>query len=150
MKDWGQEKKGMIEGEMVGWHHRLDGRGFGWTPGVGDGQGGLACCSSWGCKESDMTERLNWTKFYDPVIPVPGIYSREMSVHIQQKEDVQECSYNQKIKKKTETTRCPSSIEWVNKLGVFLEKKKKKYLYWCGLARSCNNNLLAIRSCFDQ
>ena len=41
---------------MVGWHHRLDGRGFGWTPGVGDGQGGLACCGSWGCKESDTTE----------------------------------------------------------------------------------------------
>ena len=45
---------------MVGWHHRLNGHGFGWTPGVGDGQGGLACCGSWGRKESDMTERLNW------------------------------------------------------------------------------------------
>ena len=44
---------------MVGWHHRLDGRGFGWTPGVGDGQGGQACCGSWGRKESDTTERLN-------------------------------------------------------------------------------------------
>ena len=44
---------------MVGWHHRLNGRGFGWTPGVGDGQGGLACCGSWGCKELDTTERLN-------------------------------------------------------------------------------------------
>ena len=44
------------EDEMVGWHHRLDGHGFGWIPGVGDGQGGLACCDSWGCKESDMTE----------------------------------------------------------------------------------------------
>ena len=49
----------MIEDEMVGWHHRLNGHGFGWTPGVGDGQGGLACCDSWGCKESDTTERLN-------------------------------------------------------------------------------------------
>ena len=47
---------------MVGWHHQLDGHGFGWTPGVGDGQGGLAWGSSWGCKESDMTERLNWTE----------------------------------------------------------------------------------------
>ena len=46
---------------MVGWHHRLNGHGFGWTPGVGDGQGGLACCSSWGRKESDTTERLNRT-----------------------------------------------------------------------------------------
>ena len=59
-KDWGQEKKGMTEDEMVGWHHRLNGHRFGWTPGVGDGQGGLACCSSWGRKESDMTEQLNW------------------------------------------------------------------------------------------
>ena len=59
-KDWGREKKGMTEDEMVEWHHRLDGHGFGWTPGVGDGQGGLACCDSWGRKELDMTERLNW------------------------------------------------------------------------------------------
>ena len=61
-KDWGQMEKGKTEDEMVGWHHRLNGHGFGWTPGVGDGQGGLACCGSWGCKESDMTERLNWTE----------------------------------------------------------------------------------------
>ena len=60
-KDWGQEEKGTTEGEMVGWHHRLNGHGFGWTPGVGDGQGGLVCCSSWGRKESAMTEWLNWT-----------------------------------------------------------------------------------------
>ena len=55
-KDWGQEEKGTTEDELVGWHHRLDGHGFMWTPGVGDGQGGLACCNSRGCKESDMTE----------------------------------------------------------------------------------------------
>ena len=48
----------MTEDEMVGWHHQLNGHGFGWTLG-GDGQGGLACCSSWGFKESDTTERLN-------------------------------------------------------------------------------------------
>ena len=59
--DWGQEEKGTAEDEMVGWHHWLDGPGFGWTPGV-DGQRGLACCGSWGRKESDMTEQLNWTK----------------------------------------------------------------------------------------
>ena len=61
-KDWGQEEKGMTADEMIGWHHRLDGHEFEWTLGVGDGQGGLACCSSWGCKESDTTERLNWTE----------------------------------------------------------------------------------------
>ena len=55
-KDWGQEEKGATEDEMVGWHHRLNGHGFGWTPGVSDGQGGLACCDSWGHKESDTTE----------------------------------------------------------------------------------------------
>ena len=60
-KDWGQEEKGTTEDEMAGWHHWLDGHGFGWTPGVGDGQGGLACCGSWGRKESDTTEWLNWT-----------------------------------------------------------------------------------------
>ena len=58
----GQEDKGTIENEMVGWHHWLDGHGFGWTPGVGDGQGSLACCGSWGHKESDTTEWLNWTE----------------------------------------------------------------------------------------
>ena len=61
-KDWGQEEKGTTEDEMAGWHHWLKGHGFGWTPGVGDGQGGLACCNSWGRKESDTTERLNWTE----------------------------------------------------------------------------------------
>ena len=61
-KDWGQEEKGTTEDEMAGWHHWLDGRESEWTPGVGDGQGGLACCDSWGRKESDTTERLNWTE----------------------------------------------------------------------------------------
>ena len=62
-RDWGQEQKWMTEDEMAGWHHWLDGRESGWTPGVGDGQGGLACWDSWGCKESDTTERLNWTEW---------------------------------------------------------------------------------------
>ena len=61
-KDWGQEEKGMTEDEIAGWHHWLDGRESEWTPGVGDGQGGLACCDSWGRKESDTTEQLNWTE----------------------------------------------------------------------------------------
>ena len=61
-EDWGQEEKGTMEDEIIGWHHRLNGLGFGWTLGVGDGQGGLACFGSWGYKESDVTERLNWTE----------------------------------------------------------------------------------------
>ena len=60
-RDWGQEEKGTTEDEMAGWHHQLDGRESGWTPVVGDGQGGLACCDSWGHKESDMTEWLIWS-----------------------------------------------------------------------------------------
>ena len=59
-KDWGQEEKGTTE--LVGWHHQLDGHGFEWTLEVGDGQGGLACCGSWGRKESDTSEQLNWSE----------------------------------------------------------------------------------------
>ena len=69
-KDLGWEEKGMTEDEMAGWHHWLNGHGFGWTPGVGDGQGALAYCSPWGHKESDMTEQLNWYihEYINPVI----------------------------------------------------------------------------------
>ena len=59
-RDWGQEEKGTTEDEMAGWHHRLSGCESEWTPGDGDGQGGLACCDSWGRKESDTTD--NWTE----------------------------------------------------------------------------------------
>ena len=61
-RDWVQDEKGTTEDEMAGWHHWLNGGEFVWTPGIGDGQGGLVCCNSWGCKESDTTERLNWTE----------------------------------------------------------------------------------------
>ena len=61
-RDWRQDEKGITEYEMVGWHHWLYGHKFEQAPGVGDGQGGLACCGSWGCKESDTTEWLNWTE----------------------------------------------------------------------------------------
>ena len=71
----------MAEDEMVGWHHRLNGRGFGCTPGVGDGQGGLVCCSSWGHKESDMTEWLDRTELNlitrDAKIPVFKLFERK-------------------------------------------------------------------------
>ena len=62
-RDWGHEEKGMTEDEMAGWHHWFNGRESEWTLGVGDGQGSLACCDSWCCKESDMTEWLNWTEY---------------------------------------------------------------------------------------
>ena len=64
-RDWGQEEKGMTEDEMAGWHHWLDGRESEWTPGVGHGQGGLACCDSWSRKVLDTTEWLIWSDQVD-------------------------------------------------------------------------------------
>ena len=60
-KDWRQEEKQITEDKMVGWHHWLNGHEFEQALGDGDGQGSLACCSPWGCKELDTTEQLNWT-----------------------------------------------------------------------------------------
>ena len=75
-RDCGQEEKGTIVYEIAGWHHRLHAQEFGWTPGVGDGQGGLASCDSWGHKELDTTEQPNWTELnrlhWLCVIPVGG------------------------------------------------------------------------------
>ena len=71
-RDWGQEEKGTTEDEMAGWHHQLDGHEFEWTPGVGDGQGGLVGCNSWGRKELDTTEGLNWTELN---VEVPHLVS---------------------------------------------------------------------------
>ena len=72
-RDWGQEEKGTTEDEMAGWHHWLDECESEWTLGVGDGQGGLACCDSWGGKESDMTERLNWTELNCSVVSYKSV-----------------------------------------------------------------------------
>ena len=71
----------MTEDEMVGWHHRLDGYGFGWTLGVDKGQGGLACCSPWGRKESDMTERLNCTEPSSALSALSGSASLPHLIH---------------------------------------------------------------------
>ena len=68
-EDWGQEEKETTKDEMVGWHHQLNGHEFEYVPGVGDGQGGLTCCSPWVCKEPDMTEWLNWTEHYLFCVP---------------------------------------------------------------------------------
>ena len=71
-RDPGQEEKGTTEDEMAGWHHWLNGCESEWTPGVGDGHGGLACCDSWGRKKSDMTEWLNWTELNVTPVFLPG------------------------------------------------------------------------------
>ena len=76
-RDWGQEEKGMTEDEMAGWHRWLDGLESEWTVGAGDGQGGLACCDSWGRKELDTTERLNWTQLME--INISSLMKRQNS-----------------------------------------------------------------------
>ena len=81
-KDWGQEEKGTTEDEMAGWHPWLNGCEFEWTPGVGDGQRCLACCNSWGRKDSDTTEWLNWTEMNWTEL---NWEEREMKTHIQVK-----------------------------------------------------------------
>ena len=74
-RDWGQEEKGTTQDEMAGWHHRLDGCESGKTPGVGGGQGGMVCCNSWGRKELDTTEWLNWTELNIPLYGyIPFVY----------------------------------------------------------------------------
>ena len=84
-RDRRQEEKGTTEDEMAGWHHWLDGSESEWTSGDGDGQGGLACCNSWGHKESDMTEQLNWTELtdliYNDVFQVNGIVN-QLSIYM--------------------------------------------------------------------
>ena len=79
-KDWRQEKKEITEDEMVGWHDWLDGHGFGWTQGFGDGHEDLVCCGSWGCKESDMTERLNWTGYKEKSICISWLKNKNNDV----------------------------------------------------------------------
>jgi len=86
-RDWGHEEKGTTEDEMAGWHHWLDGHESGWTPGVGDGQGGLACCDSWGLKELHTTERLNWTDddkdIFFSVLVLEGLIGLHRAIQLQ-------------------------------------------------------------------
>ena len=67
-RDWGQEERETTEDEMTGGHHWLNAHEFGWALGVGDREGGLACCNSWGCKESDTSEPLNWTELMNSIM----------------------------------------------------------------------------------
>ena len=85
-KDWGQEEKVITEDEMVGWHHQHNGHVLGWTPGVADGQGGLACYGSWDRKESDTTEQLNWTENIE-------LLSLSLSLHIYKHTLLNVCVY---------------------------------------------------------
>ena len=87
-RDWGQEEKGTTEDEMDGWCHWLDGCESEWTPRVGDGQEGLACCNSWGCKELDMTEWLNWTGLQHTSLPVLYYLQEFAHTHVHWVSDV--------------------------------------------------------------
>ena len=110
-KDWGQEEKGTTEDKMVGWHHQLDGHRFGWTLGVGDGQRGLACCGSWGHKESDTTEWLNWTVLnWEPSqawLPPCGHWLASS----RDKTDLVRLEYFQMLKMCSDP-RCPLLLRW--------------------------------------
>ena len=97
-RDWGQEKKGTTEDEMAGWHHWLDGHESEWTPGVDDGQGGLVCCDSWGCKESNTTEWLIWSGYPTAMI----LSSNSGGVGLIPGQDLS-CFIANKPKQKTET-----------------------------------------------
>ena len=78
----GRRRRGRQRMRMAGWHHRLDGCEFEWTPEVGDGQGGLACCNSWGRKESDTTERLIWSDcIQTPRVHAPQAQSPQWEIH---------------------------------------------------------------------
>ena len=94
-KDWRWEEKGMTEDEMVGWHHWLNGHEFESTLGVGDGQGGLACCSPWGHNESDTSERLNWIELNSAYkLNKHGDKIQPFSCSLQLFCDVSQCSFN--------------------------------------------------------
>ena len=94
-KDWRQEKKGMTEDEIVGWHHWLNGQEFEQAPGVGDGQGSLVCCSPWDCKELDMTEQLNWTEH--DWLGLPGEASGKVPAC--QCRRLKKCGFNRSVRK---------------------------------------------------
>ena len=108
-RDWVQEEKGTTEDEMAGWHHRLDGYQFEWSLRNGDGQEGLACCDSWGCKESDTTERLNWTEMnYYPRRKIGPLSTRNHSF--------QRCVERTKVVKHQQKSRWSSGIRKKNTL----------------------------------
>ena len=110
-KIWGQEEKGMTEDEMVRWHQRLNKHEFGWTLGVGVGQGGLACCGSWGPKKSDTTERLNWTELND------------------RRWDLQSRGKHESPGDETPNSHCPM-LFFILSLCISLNKSCRRIRYW--------------------
>ena len=123
-RDWEQEEKGTTEDEMAGWHHWLDGSESEWTPGAGDGQGGLACCNSWGHKESDMTEQRNWTELVCSIcLSVSHVFSpfsHQIHLHFQGLHTL--CSVNCRLpfaffsmqNPSPSTSPCCHVLDWLN------------------------------------
>ena len=138
-KHWRQEEKGMTENVMVGWHHRLDGHEFEQVLSVGDGQGSLACCSPWGCKELDMTERLSWTgRKSELQIPIPitklqwlklGYLNKNKST---EKKWFQKDPYSQLIYEKYDT-----SMQW-RKEVFSVSIPGLVYYFWLDCSSNCN------------
>ena len=106
----GRKKRGW---QKMRWHHRLNGHEFGWTPGVGDGQGGLVCCSSWGCKELDMTKRLNWTYY---IVVVFAIHRHDFSWDLLTLEASQVAPVVKNLPAKVENIRDTGFDPWVEKI----------------------------------
>ena len=135
-RDWGQEEKGMTAWD-VWWHHWLDGRESEWTPGVGDGQGGLACCDSWGLEESDTTEWLNWTeltsRYTEPIKQkhrgvwysenykwLPTVWGHVCLCVLRVRLEAEDSMYNE-IRLQTDCTQNPVLRNWTVK-----KKRKEK------------------------
>ena len=121
-KDWRQEKKGTTEDEMVGWHHRLNGHECEHALGVGDEQGSLACCSPWGLKELDTTERLNWTeqmRLFN--VKRERRKRRKISRTLMRQYQVYQYTHNENLRKKGEAERDRKTIWRQNgwKLSIF-------------------------------
>ena len=121
-KYWRQEEKGTTEDEMVGWHHQFNGHEFELALGVGDGQGSLACCSPWGCKELDMTEQLNWTELVE--LEVAILLSKNLSFS----------TCKMKCKDAKSFLSCPTLFnprDWSPPAPLFVEFSRQEY--WSGL-----------------
>ena len=125
-KDWGQEEKGTTEDKVLGWHHELNGHEFEQAPADGKGQGSLACCSSWGHKESDTTERLNWNEFPLGLTGLISLLSKGLS----------RVSSNTTVQKHQFFSTQPS-LWSKSQIHTWLQEKSQLWLYgplsakWC-------------------
>ena len=126
-KDWRREGKGKTEDEMVGWHHRFNGHGFGWTLGVGDEQGGLACCGSRVRKQSDVTVQLNWTGYTEVCI----LSSLKQCTHVHTYTHTTYSGVMHTHRRNATRSIC-IKLKW-NLCIAMTSPKKKKMSFWASL-----------------